>query len=533
MASKPEKKSTSASGLYFPPEETEGREKAGSKKVHEKEKDHSFPVARRRPSTGLAQLTTSSSSTAMPSQEEKSPPASSQNSKQMAGGGGSTPGNRHSLTQLPALNRGENASGATVAPTAPKSSGIAARRNLQVAGKLSIDTSKDEMKSSVNSQGHSQKRRTITWCEDIAALYSIGATVMPSSHPGMEVRFAKSKASGTDFVVKLREKKQSFQGKGDEISWRENTELVLNLPQCPGIATLREVLEDNASYYIVMEKAGGCDLYEALATASGKRLPPDEAKIIIRQLLEAISQLHAAGVIHKDLKLENVMIDLKAGKAEEPPVVHGGPVGQAATLPRLPRCKTSGNLIEMGKAQDPSTNPLSHCLKSERGCSKVKLIDFDTVEEWSPQSPKAKHVLGTDQYIAPEAYEGNYSPASDVFAAGVIAYRLLTGCFPFNGGLFDDQPGENWVGSPKMKEIKGKLQSARINWQQPVFSTEPGAQLLLARMLAVREQDRPTAKEALTDAWFRPSASARERRMTSAAAGSGLDAVRKMASEKP
>ncbi|CAE7885348.1 CRK6, partial [Symbiodinium microadriaticum] len=91
----------------------------------------------------------------------------------------------------------------------------------------------------------------------------------------------------------------------------------------------------------------------------------------------------------------------------------------------------------------------------------VKLIDFDTVEEWNSTGPKSKHVLGTDQYIAPEAYEGKYSPASDIFAVGVIAYKILTGSFPYNGRLFDDKPGENWVGSPKMKEIRQKLCDAR------------------------------------------------------------------------
>lgn len=49
------------------------------------------------------------------------------------------------------------------------------------------------------------------------------------------------------------------------------------------------------------------------------------------------------------------------------------------------------------------------------------------MEEWNSSGPKGRHVLGTDQYIAPEAYEGKYSPASDIFAVGVIAYKMLTG----------------------------------------------------------------------------------------------------------
>merc|ERR1719215_2216840 len=117
-------------------------------------------------------------------------------------------------------------------------------------------------------------------------------------------------------------------------------------------------------------------------------------------------------------------------------------------------------------ANSTFSSPTDAQTSGARTPGSVKLIDFDTVEDWSPKSPKATRVLGTDQYIAPEAYEGRYSPASDIFAIGVIAYRLLAGTFPFRNSLFDDKPGENWVGSPKMREIRGKLQAVRLDWQR-------------------------------------------------------------------
>eukprot|EP00429_Kryptoperidinium_foliaceum_P123545 CAMPEP_0176334366 /NCGR_PEP_ID=MMETSP0121_2-20121125/78067_1 /TAXON_ID=160619 /ORGANISM="Kryptoperidinium foliaceum, Strain CCMP 1326" /LENGTH=163 /DNA_ID=CAMNT_0017677317 /DNA_START=42 /DNA_END=533 /DNA_ORIENTATION=+ len=128
----------------------------------------------------------------------------------------------------------------------------------------------------------------------------------------------------------------------------------------------------------------------------------------------------------------------------------------------------------------------------------VKLIDFDTAQSWEPDSPKAKTVLGTDQYISAEAYAGNYSPASDIFAVGVIAYKLVTGYFPFNAKIFDDQAGDNWVGSPKMKEIQHKVSQAKINWNLKPFPSEPQAVALIKSMLAPDEMDRPEAEEALS-----------------------------------
>eukprot|EP00931_Biecheleriopsis_adriatica_P068273 TRINITY_DN4224_c0_g1_i3.p1 TRINITY_DN4224_c0_g1~~TRINITY_DN4224_c0_g1_i3.p1 ORF type:complete len:703 (+),score=103.97 TRINITY_DN4224_c0_g1_i3:30-2138(+) len=312
-------------------------------------------------------------------------------------------------------------------------------------------------------------RRGIRWVEDAAHHYKLGGNVMPSCHSGMEIRHAMRAVNSLDqdlpqesFVVKVRYKNKSFQGRNDEQKWRNNTELILNIPQCNGIARIHEVLEDPKAYYVIMERAGGCDLYECLTGAPEKRLPPNEAKDVMRELLNAVAELHGHGFIHKDLKLENVMLN-RAG----------------------PKCPSH---IRRSLATSPGAG--------------VKLIDFDTVEEWTPESPKAKHVLGTDQYIAPEAYEGMYSPLSDVFAVGVIAYRLLTGTFPYNGRLFDDKPGENWVGSPKMREIRGKLCDARVSFRHPVFETEPGGQYLIQRMLAVREQDRPDARECLNDPWL-------------------------------
>merc|ERR1712060_227307 len=82
-------------------------------------------------------------------------------------------------------------------------------------------------------------------------------------------------------------------------------------------------------------------------------------------------------------------------------------------------------------------------------------------------------------------------------AVGVIAYRLLTGTFPFNGRMFDDEAGENWVGSPKMKQIQDRVRRFHIDWTLPPFPTEPEAVDLCRRMLAPNDDERPHADEVL------------------------------------
>merc|ERR1719428_1196620 len=105
----------------------------------------------------------------------------------------------------------------------------------------------------------------------------------------------------------------------------------------------------------------------------------------------------------------------------------------------------------------------------------LKLVDFDFTDEWEPSSPRAKAVVGTDGYIAPEAYLGDMNPKSDVFSAGVILYVLVTGYLPYDDELFDDAEGENVVGSEKMKKIYEKMLKYKVDWESKTWRRLPRA----------------------------------------------------------
>jgi len=334
--------------------------------------------------------------------------------------------------------------------------GLAARRAAQgKMGPLQVNVEKVDPRRMVlgqlsRAQGTTNAPiRKIEKTDSFDKMYSIGSEVMPSVHPGMEIRNAKNLSDGSAVVIKVRRKANSFSNGQEEKEWRQSAEFMLNLPGSGQIAQVYGVWEDRDAYYVVMEKVGGSDLFELLDVEG--LLPINETKAILRQLLKGVGALHEEGCIHKDLKLENVMVHRNAANSEAPV---------------------------------------------------VKLIDFDTAQNWEPDSPKSKTVLGTDQYISSEAYAGKYSPASDIFAVGVIAYKLLTGRFPFDSRMFDDEAGENWVGSPKMKQIQDRLQRFNINWNCYPFKTHPEAYDLLRQMLAPSDQDRPLAEQALTHSFL-------------------------------
>merc|ERR1719162_1974449 len=161
-------------------------------------------------------------------------------------------------------------------------------------------------RNSSSTRATSSSPRTIRQITNFDEGYVLGREVMPSTHSYMKVHFATRKSDGAEVVVKLRFKPKCFRSKEDERNWRRSTEYLLNMPDSYHVARIYDVLEDPKTFYIVMEKVNGMDLFETLEQ---EHVSVDVAKEILRQLLAAMAHLHAHNAVHKDLKLENVMVE--------------------------------------------------------------------------------------------------------------------------------------------------------------------------------------------------------------------------------
>ncbi|MFE5300411.1 serine/threonine-protein kinase [Streptomyces sp. NPDC056632] len=153
----------------------------------------------------------------------------------------------------------------------------------------------------------------------------------------------------------------------------------------PHVVAVRDLVVDGNDLALVMDLVRGTDLRTRLDRE--RRLAPEAAVAIIADVADGLAAAHKAGVVHRDVKPENILLDME------------GPLGPGGSHPAL--------LTDFGVA---------------------KLID-------TPGRTKATRIIGTPDYLAPEIVEGLPPRAAvDIYALATVLYELLAGFTPFGGG---------------------------------------------------------------------------------------------------
>ena len=162
----------------------------------------------------------------------------------------------------------------------------------------------------------------------------------------------------------------------------------------PNIVQVYDTGVDDGRHYIVMEYVEGRSGAQLLQTRGA--VGPETAVEIGTQSCAGLEYAHRQGIIHRDVKPGNLM-------------VIGGPATRGA----------SG-----ATAHDPPTGEMT-----------VKLTDFGIARAAEQtRLTQVGSVVGTAAYLAPEQARGEEAtPASDVYALGVVIYQLLTGRLPWEG----------------------------------------------------------------------------------------------------
>lgn len=219
---------------------------------------------------------------------------------------------------------------------------------------------------------------------------------------------------------------------------------ILSTPGNSHVCQLYDQHEDDDFYYMAMELGGESDLYDHLMQQG--TLGEERASQLMHQLVDALSYIHSKGLIHADLKPENLMVDEKNFK--------------------------------------------------------LKVVDFgNTVFVGEPEESLPSMTSGTTAYMPPEILEAkqhhrshlseHLTPAMDMYAVGIILYICLTGTHPFDpNGVFSD------------KEVAHAILNSRMDGYLDYFvfgdrtkDLSPSAVQLMKKLLHPVPSQRMTADE--------------------------------------
>lgn len=201
--------------------------------------------------------------------------------------------------------------------------------------------------------------------------------------------------SGREVAIKIAQSDlASFSTDGDlkqaANQFKKEAQIVSNLRH-PNILPLFEYGEEiqhaTVFTYLVMPyiKDGTLERWVRQRTGSFRNmLPLQEVGAIIRVAADALQCAHNQGVIHRDVKPSNFLIDNKTSDLSNP-----------------------------------------HILLADFGIAKISGIDLTT------------RAIGTFAYMAPEQWEGHPTKAGDQYSLAIIAYQLLTGHLPFTGNTLE------------------------------------------------------------------------------------------------
>src|SRR5436853_656623 len=143
----------------------------------------------------------------------------------------------------------------------------------------------------------------------------------------------------------------------------------------PNIVSIYDRGEAEGTYYIAMEYIDGRTLKELIVSRGPA--PLTVAVEYARQILSALRFAHRHGIVHRDIKPHNVLVDAEG---------------------------------------------------------RVKVTDFGIARAGGWQMTEAGSIVGTAQYLSPEQARGtDVDQRSDLYSLGVVLYELLTGTLPFNG----------------------------------------------------------------------------------------------------
>lgn len=310
--------------------------------------------------------------------------------------------------------------------------------NFGESKKFSVVLSTNEIFVNPSAKLKVRKLVTLKLCksEELLKHYELGKVIGQGCF-GV-VHEAIKKEDQKPWAIKIMNKSKAGQSRLHQLQREIN---ILKSVHHDHIIHLEQLFETPNKYFLVMEKCHG-ELYDVFIKE--KHLTENDTRIVVKRLSDAVAYLHKSDIVHRDIKLENILM---------------------GTNP-----------------EDP--NDHLYIKLTDFGLSAVKANGMDNM---------LNDCCGSLQYMAPEIIENRpYSQQCDVWSIGVLDYLLLCGLWPFYS--------ENNCEQELCRLILTEEPSFS-SWQWEKISKP--AISLITKMLHKNPAFRMTAAEILNDPWIK------------------------------
>lgn len=276
--------------------------------------------------------------------------------------------------------------------------------------------------------------------------------------------------------------------KAEMDAWLKVQMTLLRMRHHPNLLLPRRILEDGMAYYVETDAVEiGCSLLQMLLNDAS--FSTKQVKRISRGVLRGLRQLHDAGLSHRDVKPDNVMLEWEDA------------THLLAKRARLPVGWFTDKNGPKGWVQPTQ---FKNAWRRHELRYIAKIIDFDTV---SPND--ATTICGTPGWMAPEAYVGNAGPQGDLFGVGLITYVSVACISPCHHAVHRALKGERFSEASASKRESVAAAARRALEKNVVFRANPWKEIpairefckaLLSDPPALRGKD---ARDVLQNAtWF-------------------------------